>query len=340
MQSAGTSTTGSLTPDWLAHRYDEQSDMLRFVEYDRETRSSVPFLIDGNLPPKAFRAVPRQQAKAVAPATAPIHFIFHSGFCCSTLLSACYDRQGLASSFSEPMLLNDVVGWRRRGAPPAAVGQLLDDALGVLARPFPADQAAVVKPSTVVNGLAAAMMKLRPEANAIIIHAPLKAFLTSISKKGLDGRLWVRELFLGFRKEGLVQGLGFDDEAFFGQTDLQIAAAGWLAQQAIFARLIASFPGRARSIDSETFLARPGLALREGAALFGIGITDAELEAIAATTLRRNSKDGREYGRESRDKDYAAAFEAHADEIGKVVTWSEAVAKAAGIPMRLNDGLI
>ncbi len=340
MQKPASSAGATLTAEWLAHRYDEQADAIRFAPYDRATRASAPFLIDQVLPPREFRALTRQQARIAAPATAPVHYIFHSAFCCSTLLAACFDRPGLATSFSEPMLLNDVVGWRRRGGTPAAVGQLLDDSLALLARPFEGDQAAVLKPSNVVNGLAPAMMQLRPQARAILIHAPLGEFLTSIAKKGLDGRLWVRELFLGFRKEGLVQGLGFADEDFFGQTDLQIAAAGWLAQQALFERLIEAFPGRVRSIDSPAFLARPQETLRNAAALFGISAGAADLQAIEEGPLRRNSKDGSAYGSEGRQRDYEAALAAHGDEIQKVVKWAEAVAGAAGIPMSLSAPLL
>ena len=68
--------------------------------------------------------------------------------------------------------------------------------------PFEGDQAALVKPSTVVNGLAAAMMRLRADAKAVVMHAPVDDFVTSIAKKGLDGRLWARELFIGMRERG------------------------------------------------------------------------------------------------------------------------------------------
>ena len=112
----------------------------------------------------------------------------------------------------------------------------------MLARPFDGDMAAIIKPSTVVNGLARAMLKLRPDSSAILMHAPLRDFLITIAKKGIDGRLWARELFLAMRREGLTQNLGFDDEAFFGQTDLQIAASAWLGQQALFASLVGRFP--------------------------------------------------------------------------------------------------
>ena len=330
----------TLGPDWLAHRFDGSTNQIRFVEYDRETRTSVPFLTDTYLPQKPFRAEPRAAAIALAGAASPIHFIFHSGFCCSTLFASCFDQPGLATTLSEPMILNDLTGWRWRGAPPVEVGRLLDDALKLLARPFAEDQAAIVKPSTIINGLAPAIMRIRPSAKAVLMHAPLEDFVTSIAKKGLDGRLWARELFIGMRKERLADGLGFHDEQFFGQTDLQIAAMAWLGQQKLFASLIGSYPDQIRSLDSKSFLDDPEAAIRAAADLFGLAIGPSELEKAQTDILGRNSKDGKPFDRNGRESDYQSARNTYGDELGKVSAWASAVADAAGIPSKLAAPLI
>jgi len=329
-----------LASRWLAHRFDESKNEIRFVDYDRATRASVPFLTDDYLPARPFRAEPRERARALAPASTPIHFVFHSGFCCSTLFTRCFDQPGLASAFSEPMILNDVVGWRKRGAPPADVGRLLDDALSLLARPFEGDRAAIVKPSTVVNGLAAAMMAIRTDARGILMHAPIEDFLTSIAKKGIDGRLWVRELFLTMRREGLVDGLGFSDEQFFSQTDLQIAAAAWLGQQRAFAHLIETYPDRVRSLGSEDFLANTAKALTAGSAFFGLGMSQDQVELARQNTLTLDSKGGRPFSGKARKAEYRAARDAYGDEIDKVRTWALAVADATKIATELPAKLI
>lgn len=328
----------ALGAEWLAHRFDESRNEIRFVEHDRATRAAVPFLTDEYLPEKPYRAVARDDAKRIATGIAPIHFVFHSGFCCSTLFATCFDQPGLATTISEPMILNDVTGWRKRGAAPAEAGRLLDDALALSARPFAGDQAVVVKPSTVVNGLAAAMLKMRPDARAIVMSAPLEDFLTSIAKKGLDGRLWVRELFLAMRREGLVDELGFNDEQFFGQTDLQIAAITWLGQLRLFAQLLEQYPDRVRSLDSKSFLASPDKVLNLAADLFALEMSNAD--NAQTSVLARNSKDGKPYSRGAREADYRAAREAYRGEIDKVRAWAEVVASAAGVPTRLPRALI
>lgn len=329
----------ALGAEWLAHRFDEATGTIRFVDYDRQTRAAVPFLTDDHLPRREYQSMTRDEARVMGQ-TAPVHFIFHSGFCCSTLLAACLDRPGLASGLSEPVILNDIVGWRMRGAPPEAIGPLLADALRLLGRPFPGDQAVVVKPSNVVNGLAAAMLAIQPQARAIVMHAPLDDFLTSIAKKGLDGRRWVRELFVKLRAEGRVQALGFTDLDFLGQTDLQIAAMAWLAQQSLFGSLIAGAPDRVRVLDSAAFLAQPDAALAHAAAHFGLTLASAELAQILAGPLQRNSKDGGRYTAADRAADYDTSRAAHGEEIGKVALWAHEVARRVGIDTALGAPLI
>lgn len=325
-------------PVWLAHRYVESKDALQFVRVSRAEHAAATFVTDDYLVaglPR--REIGRSEALAAASEPAPIHFVFHSAFCCSTLVARAFDRPGANFALKEPMILNDLVGWRRRGAAGRDVAEVTDGALRLLARSFEPGETVVVKPSNIVNGLIPLLMALRPDARAVFLYAPLPVFLTSVAKKGLDGRLWVRELLAGFRKDGLVQRLGFDDEALFGQTDLQIAAIGWLAQQALFAELLEKLGRRVRSLDSETLLDGPDQALAALAEMFSVARFAGE-EVHAA--FGRNSKSGALFSRAERQAQYDAAGAAHRDEIDKVARWAETVAERAGVPMKLDQRLL
>ncbi len=197
-------------PAWLAHRYDPQFDAVHFVAAGRALRRRVPFLTDDEMKLDGEAVViARPEALAEAAAPAPIHFLFHSAFCCSTLLTKAFDIAGTASALSEPAILQDLVGWRHRGGAPAKVGEVLDGSLRLLARPFENGEAVVIKPSNVVNGLAQAMLTIRPQAGAVLMYAPLRAFLASIARKGMWGRLWVRDLVAKQLTEGMID-LGFE----------------------------------------------------------------------------------------------------------------------------------
>lgn len=330
-------------PEWLPHRYVESADRIRFVRLSRGDRRDAVFLTDEYLPAdRRQRELPRAEAMALlGPKRAPLHFILHSAFCCSTLLAQAFDWEGQSTSLKEPVILNDVVGYRRRGARGRDVAERLDGALRLLARPFAGDGAVVVKPSNVFNPLAGVALAMHGDARALLLYAPMRTFVTSVAKKGLDGRLWVRQLFIGYRTDGLFRAFGYDDAALFAQTDLQVAALCWLAQQAGFAELIAAYGDRVASLDSETLLARRGDALTSLVALFGVGASEADARARASGPLfARNAKSGAAFDARDRDAEYAAARQSHGDEIDKVCIWAEAIAAAQGIPLQLPGALL
>ncbi len=330
-------------PLWLPHRYDPGYDAVHYLRLDREQHGALTFLVDSELPAGADKVVIERAlcAKAAAPSAAPLHFIFHSAYCCSTLLARAFDRPGTAMGLKEPTILNDIVGWRRRGADPQRVAAVLGDAMALLAQPFGAGEAVIAKPSNVLNGLTLPILSMRPETNALLLHAPLPVYLASIAKKGMWGALWVREHFRGALKDGIVQ-LGFQADDYLGQTDLQIAAAGWLAQHAVFEALTKRFgPGRVRTLDSETLLARKGEVLAALSGLFGLGLAADEVAAIAeGPVFARHSKFATPFGTEQRDREYEALPAAKREEIEKVTVWAEAVAAHAGIPLTLGAPLL
>lgn len=124
-------------PRWLAHRYDPERDAVHLIDADRAVRASATFLTDEYLPSAAQPlVVSRKMARAGVQRPDPVHFVFHSAYCCSTLLAQALDHVGVASTLKEPVILNDLVGWRHRGGDPARVGDVLDSALTLLSRAF------------------------------------------------------------------------------------------------------------------------------------------------------------------------------------------------------------
>jgi hypothetical protein len=328
-----------LIPGRVLHRYDETRDLIHLIDVDRATRRRLPFLVDAELGPQTPLILPRAEVIAAAPAPAPLHFLFHSAFCCSTLLANAFDRQGVSSVLKEPQLLADMTGWRLRGGAPRDIQTILDQALTLLARPFEAGEAMVIKPSNIVNGLAEAMLTMRPNARAVLIYAPLPVFLASIARKGIDGRRWARELLSKQLAEGLID-LGFAPRDYILHTDLQAAAVGWLAQKALFVRIAERWPQRVRTLDSEVLVARPQEAIGAVATHFGLRLGTEEVDAIVRDEFSRNAKDGAEFSTDQRRRDQRDGTALHADEIGKVTVWADAVSKAAGLPAALPNPLL
>lgn len=325
--------------NWLAHRYDPGHDAFHFRRVDRAARTTVPFLTDLHLGEENSPVVLRRtDCRAAADGQQPpLHFLFHSAYCASTMLAQALDQPGVASSLSEPVLLNDMVGWRRRGASPHDHAAVMDDALAVLGRGFTENEAVIAKPSNIFNPLARGALTLRPQARAIMLHAPLRDFLLSVARKGMWCRLWCRELLEGYLADGYVQ-IGFEARDYFRQSDLQVAAVGWLAQQQAFSALLAWAPDRIASLDSELLTHDPVAAV--AAAMDHLRLSGDRNAIADHPALGRNSKSGAPFAAGERQRDLAAAEAAYGEEIVQVVGWAEAVADQAGIPLALPGPLL
>lgn len=329
-------------PEWLLHRFDESTDAFRFVRATRATHRKATFLTDEFLPEhQSFVSVPREMAALATNRDAPMHFFFHSAYCCSTLLARAFDLEGASMTLKEPMALNDLAGWKRRGAEPRLVAMVLDQVLQFLGRPFAPGETVIIKPSNVINVLAPAMLAMRPDSKAVLLYAPLPLYLASIAKKGMWGRLWVRELLQRQLEDGMVD-YGFTGTDYFRQTDLQTAAVGWLAQQALYRRLIERFgPERVRTLNSEHLLASPGEALAAIVALFGLGWPTETIEQVTTSDVfSSHSKLGGAYDTRSREAEQQVASAAHAEEIAMVTRWAEEVATRRGQILEASAPLI
>ncbi len=328
--------------NWLAYRYQADNDAIHFRKVTRDQRNSATFLTDEYLgEDKGVHVIPRTTARADA-RPAPLRFIFHSAFCCSTLLARAFDVPGKSTALKEPIILNDLVGVRHRGeAQGPELAARLENSLNLLARPFSDGEAVVIKPSNVVNALAPAMLNLSGESRAVLLYAPLETYLKSIAKKGIDGRLWVRDLMVKQMTDRMID-MGFSGADYLKLTDLQAAAVGWLAQHKLFADMTSQFgPDRVRTLDSETLMARPEQCLSALARIFGIALATNEIKQIArGPAFTSHSKTGADFGAAERSAEYDAAAASHADEIMKVTHWAGVVAANVGISMALPSTLL
>lgn len=324
---------------WYPHRFDAAGNVIQFIPVDRSILSAATFLTDAYLPvPSRPRIIGCAEAAAVK-SPAP-HFIFHSAYCCSTLVANALDLPGVSFGLKEPVMLNDISGWRRRGGQPAEIVTALQTAMKLLGRPQGPGENVIIKPSNVINALAPAMLAASPESQALLLYTPLQNYLASIAKKGMWGRLWVRDLFVKLSKDGLTD-YGFTPEDVIQQTDLQIAAIGWLAQHRLFAAIEDRFgPQRIRSLQSENLLANPEAVMQQLCDHFNLRPSHEMLAETIKKTFARNAKTGDSFNADMRRAEHDDSIKLHQEEISKVVIWAEAVAKSAGQNLTLNSPLL
>ncbi|WP_123906307.1 hypothetical protein [Sphingorhabdus sp. YGSMI21] len=327
---------------FLAHRYDENSDAFQFVELTREQHRRCTFLTDEYIPEQSGRTMVRSQDVDLDKgALAPVYFIFHSAFACSTMMARALDIEGVSMGLKEPIVLNDLVGLKRRGAAPARLSAALEQSIALLSRPFSTDEKIIVKPSNIVNSLAPSILEMRPAAKALFLHAPLKSYLRSLAAKNMWGRIWARENAIGILEDGDLIG-GFTSADLLRLTDIQVAAVAWLSEHARFAKMIERFGAdRIKSLDSDKFLNNKHDTIARLSTFFGLALDKDQIEnLLAGPAFTQHSKDFSKFDSTARLDRHSNVDDSNGEEIDMVVQWSAAVAESQNIPLELSAPLL
>jgi hypothetical protein len=310
--------------------------MLTSVLVPREAQSELMFLSEEHFAGR-FRKVVNRAADVAANVKdaqiAPIHFIFHTAFCCSTLMLKALDVRGRAFGLKEPDVLINLAN-RFIRSDDASNRERLGLVLRLLARPFEAGEAIIVKPTNLANRLALPILEMSPESRAVLLYSDVGSLLRSILKRGMWGRIWGRKLFRSAYAWTSLD-FGYSDEETFVLTDLQALGLGWLMQMHHFSEVARRMGDRVMFVDSADFLAQPSATLERVARLFELGLDEAAIaQIVSGPAFARHSKfSDQDYGREERAVDQTAADAAHHEEIEMVVKWVEAVAAHLGVEL-------
>jgi hypothetical protein len=303
--------------------------MLTSVLVPRERHAELMFLSDEHFEnrfPKVTHSAKDIGAQTADAPRAPIHFIFHTAFCCSTLMLKALDIPDRAFGLKEPDVLINLANRFIRSDDPSN-RERLRLVLRLLARPFQAGETIIVKPTNFANRLALPVLDASPDSRAVLLYSDVRNLLRSILKRGMWGRIWGRRLFRSAASWTSLD-LGYSDEETFILTDLQALALGWLMQMHHFNEIEQRMGGRVMRIDSAEFLGDPAGTLLQVGRLFQLDLDDSAVaEVVNGPAFARHSKfSDRGYGRDERDADHSAAESAHHEELEMVVKWIEAVA--------------
>ena len=326
----------ALDPEWLPHTFGPDGSDLTFVHVPRAKHDRLMFLSDEHYAGQFAKQAASAADIAAQPAgpAAPLHFIFHTAFCASTLLVRALDIPGKTKGLKEPDVLINLAN-RLTRSDDQANRQRLRLVLRLLARPFGVGETIIVKPTNFANRLLLPVLDEVPDARALLLFSDLPTLLRSLVKRGMWGRIWARRLY---RSAAAWTSLdpGYDAGELFELTDLQVAGLAWLMQIRLFDEVARRLPDRTMVVDSDDFLGAPARTLLRAAEFFGVELGAAEADAIATgPVFSRHSKFAqKDYSVAAREAEHDATIAAHGEEIAMVVKWVEAVAAHCHTPIR------
>ncbi|AKQ41370.1 hypothetical protein CP97_03960 [Aurantiacibacter atlanticus] len=318
-------------PHWLPHALDMAGRRMQFLRIGREALTASGFLADLTQETCEDEAwLPFDTVRAMEPATGPLHFIFHSAFCRSTLLVRAMNVQGVSIGLAEPGIIAQLAG---AGDPAKGLVKPVCD---LLSRPWSDGRAVFVKPTNHANMLIPHLLSARPDARAILMTNPLSSFLRSVDRRALMGRRWGRQLYLEIMGYAGMD-IGMDAREQFSMTDLQAAGLAWFLSQRFFTMLLAGREGaRLRSLDGDRFDLDRADTIKAVLDFSGLSSDAVQIERIVDGPLfRRHAKLGGEFAMES----LTERSPSYAQECEQVSQWIGMIAQQADVEIPLRQTL-
>ena len=322
-------------PNWFLHSIDLDKASLSFVKTTKAALSEASFLdarFDvAGLQGVSFGLEELLQHTNSANTLAPVEpkFIFHTAFCCSTLLARCLDFPGCSVSLKEPEVLMELSNYQRvkhkllsSPADERAIYQLVTF---LLFRPFAEGELVVVKPTNTVNNIIDPLMAAHKNSKALLLHSDLKSFMLSTLKKGERGRSFARQLFKLFSMDSQeVQQL--EHQQLMAMTDMQIAAITWHLQWENFFATTQQFSSnQVRSLHCDRLLSNSAEMLSKVVECLDASVLQRNFDQLMANApLKKNAKEADQaFSATDRNNEYRNIEQQFSATLETIIPWAE-----------------
>ena len=213
---------------WFPQDYIPLARTMSFVRTDPATLARQPFL--DHRWNRAGYAQTSLTLDSIADKISPdtplpdLNFIWHTSFCCSTLIASALNVAHRNLSLSEPVLLVTAADMKRAGVfrDGKASPRLPEIAMRLLARRPEPHMAITIKPSNFSNILIRDAAR-HTTGKSLFLYSDLPSFLLSIAKSGLQLSKYARRLFFGIVQDD-GKPLRWPAADLFQMSDLEIAA--------------------------------------------------------------------------------------------------------------------
>tara|TARA_R110002073_G_scaffold289878_15_gene454836 strand:+ start:3347 stop:4390 length:1044 start_codon:yes stop_codon:yes gene_type:complete len=329
---------------WHLHKLDLESRSVEYLGFDTPDILYQAAFWDDNLEPVASHCRTRPLNDILAEvdrstAPAPAGFIFHNGYCGSTLMSRLLTQPGRTLTVREPQAITHLADARRNLPEQWTAGlghaPVLRQLLAEAAHPIQPGERAIMKPSNTDTILAPDIFAALPEARALFMYSDLEDFLLSALSNGTTGVERIRRMLLLFCFE--VQALSqMGPQVLLKMTDLQAATLVWRVQMERMDRLLAAFPGKIRTLRIDDFLDAPLEAARHTARFLqpdsGLTLDESSLQG----TMGRHAKHpSRPYNPQARREERQKLRRERQRDLDPVLEWASGVSVTG--PVSLDD---
>jgi hypothetical protein len=266
-----------------------------------------------------------------APQSAPVRYIFHPAFACSTLLARYLDLIPGCFVLKEPNLLTQVASTRPERSTVGSKSSyeqatkdwslLLTAVMRLLTRKYCESDAIIIKAHDACNSLGEDLLIDNRQSKILFMSITLRTFLLS-ALKTRHRRGWLRaRLGRASYDAARFEHLANVDAAQL--TDAQAGAYLWLLNSQICRQLCRTASDSTATLCGETVADSPGAALVAATAFFGLTVKVGQIESILDDpSVSKHSKDSSlPYDSATRARDLAHAESILGKEVDEGVEW-------------------
>ncbi len=308
-------------PRWLAIDLDVARERYSMIRIDAQTLAQSSFLDTRiEMPPADITHVALAEVQRARLDVPPPAWLWHTSFCCSTLLARMLHLTPWQVCLKEPLSLRRLGDARLAGID---VDRFLAPTVALLSRPWHADGAVVIKPTHAALNVAEDLMRVTPGSRALVITSTLRDFLVSNLKKTVETQSRVALLAdRALRATELRHRLAAD--AFQPPDLLCCVALQWAAQQELLFEIEQRLgPTRLRWLQENDLLAAMPRTVRDVADWLRLPAPWRALESHVADAGRRNAKAlAADYGPARRAREAMLVMQLHGAAIDKAMDWA------------------
>jgi len=283
-------------PDFYLHRFNFQDNQASFLTMDRVAFKTSPFL-DNRI--KSVSSRPDNIALDTCLSSynaisqhRPPKIIFHTAYCCSTLLSRALDINDHTLVYREPVALHQLaVMKRRRQQFPDHYplwDRYLDFTLQMLAKTWEPTETPIIKATDSCNNIISEISAMTDNTSVILLYSKLEDFIASNLKS--DGRRkFLKNFVMRSSRDAIHQPLlgSIDASAL---NDAQSATYVWMVQILLYIDAINL--KNCRTLNAEDLLENPSKYLLHASQHFDLSLDRDDINKILKSPVwNKHAKD-------------------------------------------------
>ena len=275
----------------------------------------------------------------------PVHYLFMTDFCCSTLLARALGSLNGLCCYNEPRAFVSLSNEKRRidfsGGDRQRWRRALPATVRLMSRTYKPRETALVKEQPLTNYIVEDLLEVSRGGRAIFLYSTLADYLGAVCRQERRRQYVRHRMQQDFHETRLFEVIAGIDK--MSLEDMQLAALHWLTQMYHFIRVQTRLPDEAIcSLRSDVFLQDPAGVLEKAAAYYGIDPGPGDIQAVVGgEVFQHHSKQvGRVFDAGARQQQVVLAAAQHAAEIAAGLEWAGHILERQPVPDILPAALV